>query len=294
MELLSVWESLAWRAGTRVSFSLPSLSILRYIERTPIISPPSPFSDVYDLLRETLFMDSAIAGEASGYAMGLVMLGTASPKAFEEMIQYAHETQHEKIIRGLAMGIAFLMYGKEEGADEVIAKMLAEKVSFPSPPSVSCLDLSEEWLADLASSFFSTGCHPPIRRYLHHRHGLRRNVKQPSHPKSTRRRRLGRFGRCSTSGRYRPRVYPIQEPEPGSEDCPVAERELQPSRQAGSRARVGDLVCRDWVGGTSLFHFFLSNSLPFVPISDTDAFPVCASCLTGSCRDPRTSIERPR
>jgi hypothetical protein len=114
MELLSVWESLAWRAGTRVSFSLPSLSILRYIERTPIISPPSPFSDVYDLLRETLFMDSAIAGEASGYAMGLVMLGTASPKAFEEMIQYAHETQHEKIIRGLAMGIAFLMYGKRE------------------------------------------------------------------------------------------------------------------------------------------------------------------------------------
>jgi 26S proteasome regulatory subunit N2 len=73
-------------------------------------------------------MDSAIAGEASGYAMGLTMLGTASPKAYEEMIQYAHETQHEKIIRGLAIGIAFLMYGKEEGADEVIEKMLAEKV----------------------------------------------------------------------------------------------------------------------------------------------------------------------
>lgn len=62
--------------------------------------------------------------------MGLVMLGTGSPKAFEEMIQYAHETQHEKIIRGLAIGVAFLMYGKEEGADEVIEKMLAEKVSF--------------------------------------------------------------------------------------------------------------------------------------------------------------------
>lgn len=32
------------------------------------------------------------------------------------MIAYAHETQHEKIIRGLAMGIAIVMYGCEEGA----------------------------------------------------------------------------------------------------------------------------------------------------------------------------------
>lgn len=55
------------------------------------------------------------------------MLGTGSPKAHDEMIQYAHETQHEKIIRGLAMGCAFLQYGREEGADSVIESMLKEK-----------------------------------------------------------------------------------------------------------------------------------------------------------------------
>ena len=61
--------------------------------------------------------------------MGLVMLGTGSEKALEEMMQYAHETQHEKIIRGLAIGISFLMYGKEEEADALIAQLLGDAVS---------------------------------------------------------------------------------------------------------------------------------------------------------------------
>jgi 26S proteasome regulatory subunit N2 len=63
--------------------------------------------------------------------MGLVMLGTASDKALDEMLQYAHETQHEKIIRGLAVGISFLMYGKEEEADGLIETLLADAVRFP-------------------------------------------------------------------------------------------------------------------------------------------------------------------
>src|SRR5262245_59247434 len=91
-------------------------------------------SEVYDTLKTILFMDSAVAGEAAGrcyllkivcdditgLAMGLVMLGVTSEAAqvaIEEMIVYAHETQHEKIIRGLALGVALVMYGKEEGAD---------------------------------------------------------------------------------------------------------------------------------------------------------------------------------
>lgn len=77
-----------------------------------------------------LFNDSAIAGEAAGYAMGLVLLGTGSQKALDEMLQYAHETQHEKIIRGLAVGIALLMYGKEEEADGLIDTLLGDAVSF--------------------------------------------------------------------------------------------------------------------------------------------------------------------
>lgn len=35
----------------------------------------------------------------------------------QDMLTYAHETQHEKIIRALAIGLALIMYGKEEEAD---------------------------------------------------------------------------------------------------------------------------------------------------------------------------------
>ena len=60
--------------------------------------------------------------------MGLVMLGSGSVEIIDEMLQYGHETQHEKIIRGLAIGIAFICYGKQEQANSTIEKLLAEKV----------------------------------------------------------------------------------------------------------------------------------------------------------------------
>ena len=83
--------------------------------------------EVYETMKNILFMDSAVAGEAAGLAMGLVMLGTASNKAIGEMVTYAHETQHEKIIRGLAMGIALVMYSREEEADTLIEQLLLDK-----------------------------------------------------------------------------------------------------------------------------------------------------------------------
>jgi 26S proteasome regulatory subunit N2 len=84
--------------------------------------------DIYEQLKSILFSDSAVAGEAAGYALGLVMLGTASQKALDEMLQYAHETQHEKIIRGLAVGMSLIMYGKEEEADTLIEQLCTDKV----------------------------------------------------------------------------------------------------------------------------------------------------------------------
>lgn len=90
-----------------------------------------PVADIYEDLKNVLFSDSAVAGEAAGLAMGLVMLGTASSKAIEEMLQYAHETQHEKIIRGLAIGISMIMYGREEEADALIEQLGTDKVRSP-------------------------------------------------------------------------------------------------------------------------------------------------------------------
>ncbi|KAF9040511.1 armadillo-type protein [Panaeolus papilionaceus] len=83
--------------------------------------------EAFDDLKTVLFSDSAVAGEASGYAMGLIMLGTAASEPVREMLQYARETAHEKIIRGLAMGVAFIFYGRQEEADETVKLLLAEK-----------------------------------------------------------------------------------------------------------------------------------------------------------------------
>ncbi|KAJ3119649.1 proteasome regulatory particle base subunit [Nowakowskiella sp. JEL0407] len=83
--------------------------------------------DVYEDLKNILYSDSAVAGEAAGLAMGLVMLGTNNTKVLDDMLLYAHDTQHEKIIRGLAVGMAMIMYGKEEGADGLIDQLCSDK-----------------------------------------------------------------------------------------------------------------------------------------------------------------------
>ncbi|XP_051127665.1 26S proteasome non-ATPase regulatory subunit 1 homolog A-like [Andrographis paniculata] len=82
--------------------------------------------DVFDDIKNVLYTDSAVAGEAAGISMGLLMVGTATEKA-GEMLAYAHETQHEKIIRGLALGIALTVYGREEEADTLIEQMTRDQ-----------------------------------------------------------------------------------------------------------------------------------------------------------------------
>jgi hypothetical protein len=42
-----------------------------------------------------------------------------------------HGRQHEKIIRGLAVGVGFIYHGCQEEADETLHMFLAEKVCSP-------------------------------------------------------------------------------------------------------------------------------------------------------------------
>ncbi|KAG0099850.1 proteasome regulatory particle base subunit [Podila epicladia] len=113
--------------------------------------------DIYEELKNVLFSDSAIGGEAAGLAMGMVMLGTASEKALDEMLQYAHETQHEKIIRGLAVGISLVMYGKENAADALIEKLSSDKDPI----------LRYGGMYTIAMAYCGTGNNKAIRRLLH-------------------------------------------------------------------------------------------------------------------------------
>ncbi|TYJ57313.1 hypothetical protein B9479_002046 [Cryptococcus floricola] len=113
--------------------------------------------ELYEQIRPILFQDEATAGEAAGLSMGLIMLGTASEKALDEMLSYARETQHEKIIRGLAMGIAFLMYGQREAANPVIDRLLEEKDAI----------LRYGGMFTIALAFAGTGNNKAVKKLLH-------------------------------------------------------------------------------------------------------------------------------
>ncbi|KAL9625002.1 MAG: hypothetical protein Q9160_000731 [Pyrenula sp. 1 TL-2023] len=112
---------------------------------------------IYEDLKTTLYTDSAINGEAVGLAMGLIMLGSGNLKALADMIQYAHETQHEKIVRGLAMGMALMMYGRQESADELINGLLSE-----ADPT-----LRYGGIMTIALAYCGTGSNKAVRKLLH-------------------------------------------------------------------------------------------------------------------------------
>ncbi|KAJ5996305.1 hypothetical protein N7499_007380 [Penicillium canescens] len=112
---------------------------------------------IFEDLRTVLYTDSALNGEAVGLSMGLIMLGTGNMKALEDMIQYAHETQHEKIVRGLAMGMALIMYGRQEGADELINGLLGD----PDPT------LRYGGIMTIALAYCGSGSNKAVRKLLH-------------------------------------------------------------------------------------------------------------------------------
>lgn len=57
----------------------------------------------------------------------LCVAGSASEEVLKDMMSYAKDTQHEKIIRGLAVGIALVMYGRMEEADTLIETLKRDK-----------------------------------------------------------------------------------------------------------------------------------------------------------------------
>ena len=55
-------------------------------------------SDVYELLKTNLLLEDAVTGEAAGLAMGLVMLGTGSAQAIEDMVQVSEREPRTSIV----------------------------------------------------------------------------------------------------------------------------------------------------------------------------------------------------
>lgn len=90
-------------------------------------------------------------------AIGLVKLGTCDHAVINEMITYARDTQHEKILRGLAMGIAMCLYGRLEEADQFINELSQDK------------DPILRWAAaqSIATAYAGTANNDAVRRLLH-------------------------------------------------------------------------------------------------------------------------------
>ncbi|ODQ79717.1 hypothetical protein BABINDRAFT_7930 [Babjeviella inositovora NRRL Y-12698] len=113
--------------------------------------------ELYEVLKTVLYSDSAVAGQAAGLAMGLVMLGSGNETAIDDMFQYAQETQHETIIRGLAIGIALLNYAKEDTAKTTIDKLLEHQNPI----------LRYGGAFTVALAYCGTGNNAAIKRLLH-------------------------------------------------------------------------------------------------------------------------------
>lgn len=111
------------------------------------------YNVVFDVKQAMLIILCALPGEAAGLALGLVMLGSKSAQAIEDMVGYAQETQHEKILRGLAVGIALVMYGRMEEADALIESLCRDKVRQKYPQTAHPLLLRSELLHNQVAVF---------------------------------------------------------------------------------------------------------------------------------------------
>ncbi|KAF8005345.1 hypothetical protein HF325_000802 [Metschnikowia pulcherrima] len=113
---------------------------------------------LYEALKVVLYSDSAVSGQAAGLAMGLVMLGSGNAEAINDMFTYAQETQHEHIVRGLAIGIALLNYGQEDKANVIIDKLLDQENPI----------LRYGGAFTIALAYVGTGNNNAIKKLLHY------------------------------------------------------------------------------------------------------------------------------
>lgn len=114
--------------------------------------------ETYNEVKKIVYLENAVAGEAAGLSMGLILLGSGNGEALSEMLQYAsEETQHEKIIRGLAMGMAMICYAREEEADTIIEQLIRDKNPI----------LRHGGQYAIAMAYVGTSNNSAIRRLLH-------------------------------------------------------------------------------------------------------------------------------
>ena len=114
-------------------------------------------ADVYEQLKCCLFQDNSGTGDSAGLAMGLCHLGSKSATAIEDMVTFAQNTRHKKILRGLAVGIALIMYGRLLEADPLIESLTRDKNAI----------LRRSGMYTIAMAYCGTGDNSAITKLLH-------------------------------------------------------------------------------------------------------------------------------
>lgn len=125
-----------------------------------LVAMSSGNTELIEQLRHILYQDNAVAGEGAALAMGMVMLGGGMKEhagELEHLMGYAHDTKHEKIIRGVALCAAMAMYGQEEAADVTIDQLCLDKDPV----------LRYGGMYAVAMAYAGTSNNAAIRRLLH-------------------------------------------------------------------------------------------------------------------------------
>lgn len=110
-----------------------------------------------DDLRGILYGDNAVAGEGAALGIGLIMTGSRDAGLSEELLAYARETQHDKVIRALLLAVALIHYGALDTADGLVESLAGEKDA--------SLRFGSVWT--LAMAYAGTGDNGAVRRLLH-------------------------------------------------------------------------------------------------------------------------------
>merc|ERR1719277_1274434 len=85
------------------------------------------------------------------------MVGSRDERVIGDLLNYAHDTQHEKIIRAAALALAMTMFRQEQEAESLISQMLMDKDAILRYGGCFCIGLA----------YVGTAHQTSIRRLLH-------------------------------------------------------------------------------------------------------------------------------
>jgi 26S proteasome regulatory subunit N2 len=123
---------------------------------------------IFSSMRDVLFSEKAVASEGAALGIGLLLTGRGpawtceivadeAGSAATEMLAQAHDTGHEKTIRGIGLALALMCYGQEEGADVLIAQLARDKDAV----------LRYGGMFAIALAYAGSGSNAAVRQLLH-------------------------------------------------------------------------------------------------------------------------------